>query len=124
MAAQIITFLDRPIDIDGRLARVGASLGIACTGKSGMTASELMRRADLAMYAAKDAGKNCTCVYVPAMDAARDEAAVIARGTSAAVTAEGVESGDEINLLRLAGCSELQGDHFGKPQAAAAIAAA
>lgn len=79
MASQIIAFLDRPIDIDGRLARVGASLGVACTGTAVMTASELMRRADVAMYAAKDAGKNCTCVYAAAMDAARDEAAVIAR---------------------------------------------
>jgi EAL domain-containing protein (putative c-di-GMP-specific phosphodiesterase class I) len=47
--------------------------------------------------------------------------AILARSLSLKITAEGVESEDEANLLRLAGCCNLQGYHFGKPQPADSI---
>jgi len=40
---------------------------------------------------------------------------LIAKGLSAEVTAEGVESEDEVKVLHLAGCTELQGFHFHAP---------
>ena len=76
-ASRIIAFLDLPIDIDGRMARVGASVGIAMSDTSRMMAGELMRQADIAMYAAKAAGKNRYCVFNAAMDLERDETAAI-----------------------------------------------
>jgi EAL domain-containing protein (putative c-di-GMP-specific phosphodiesterase class I) len=49
--------------------------------------------------------------------------AILAQSLSLKVTAEGVESEDEANLLRIAGCCSLQGYHFGRPQAAESITA-
>lgn len=42
---------------------VTVSLGVACFPEHGKDPSELQRNADLAMYQAKAAGKNCTVVY-------------------------------------------------------------
>jgi diguanylate cyclase (GGDEF)-like protein len=78
-ADHVIAFLESPVDINGKLARVGASIGIATAAGPGLTAGELMRRADVAMYAAKGAGKNCYRMFDIAMDVSRDETAAIAR---------------------------------------------
>jgi EAL domain-containing protein (putative c-di-GMP-specific phosphodiesterase class I) len=48
---------------------------------------------------------------------------LVARGLSADVTAEGVESQDEVSILKLAGCTELQGFYFHKPMLASEITA-
>jgi EAL domain-containing protein (putative c-di-GMP-specific phosphodiesterase class I) len=46
---------------------------------------------------------------------------LVARGLSADVTAEGVEDAEQASVLRLAGCSELQGFHYYKPMTAAMV---
>jgi diguanylate cyclase (GGDEF)-like protein len=46
---------------------------------------------------------------------------LVARGLSADVTAEGVEKQEEVAVLKLAGCTELQGFYFHKPMEAARI---
>jgi EAL domain-containing protein (putative c-di-GMP-specific phosphodiesterase class I) len=43
---------------------------------------------------------------------------LVARGLSAEVTAEGIESAEEANVLRLAGCTEFQGYFYHKPMTA------
>jgi diguanylate cyclase (GGDEF)-like protein len=48
---------------------------------------------------------------------------LVARGLSAEVTAEGVESDSEAAVLKLAGCTELQGYYFHKPMSADAVTA-
>ncbi len=50
-------------------ASIATSIGIA-TGGLGDTADELLRNADLAMYAAKDAGGNGYALYMPSMHTA------------------------------------------------------
>jgi diguanylate cyclase (GGDEF)-like protein len=58
IAANIIKGLGHPIDLgDGNQALIGASIGIAFTGPTREPAAALLRRADLAMYAAKQAGR-------------------------------------------------------------------
>ncbi len=58
IAAAIISGVGRPIDLgNGDFAHVGASVGIALTGQVREPAAELLRRADVAMYAAKQAGR-------------------------------------------------------------------
>ncbi|BAS07822.1 uncharacterized signaling protein CC_0091 [Arthrobacter sp. Hiyo4] len=58
IAASIVTCLHVPVTINGRALRPSLSLGLASIGKETMVASELLREADIAMYAAKAAGKN------------------------------------------------------------------
>jgi diguanylate cyclase (GGDEF)-like protein/PAS domain S-box-containing protein len=58
IATAIITGVRSPIHLgEGKMARIGASIGIAQTGQVRESAAELLRRADVAMYAAKQAGR-------------------------------------------------------------------
>jgi diguanylate cyclase (GGDEF)-like protein len=63
IAANIIAGLGKPIALgDGQFAHIGASIGIALTGPVRQPAAELLRRADVAMYAAKQAGRGRACL--------------------------------------------------------------
>ena len=57
LATEIIAALSQPYSIDGQRVVIGASLGIALSPDDGVTSEELMRNVDLALYAAKDAGR-------------------------------------------------------------------
>lgn len=54
-----------------------ASIGITLFGSQDISASELLRRADTAMYQAKAAGRNALCFFDPAMQAAATERAAL-----------------------------------------------
>jgi diguanylate cyclase (GGDEF)-like protein len=54
VAAKIRTVLRRPAVLDGRPLEVGASIGIALFPEHGVDTETLTRRADAAMYAAKE----------------------------------------------------------------------
>lgn len=55
---KIITVVSVPIVIKGREIQVTPSIGVALFPNNGTQITELMRHADLAMYHAKDTGKN------------------------------------------------------------------
>ena len=57
IARQLSTRLAEPVRLTAATVTVGASIGIA-VAEPGITVAELTRRADVAMYAAKAAGKN------------------------------------------------------------------
>ncbi len=57
LAAEIIHALSQPYSIDGQRAIIGASVGIALAPEDGVVSEELIRNADLALYAAKDLGR-------------------------------------------------------------------
>jgi diguanylate cyclase (GGDEF)-like protein len=67
-AEAFIAFLATPIEIDGRFATVGASIGIAHSKGGVTTGVEVMRQADIAMYEAKRSGKNRFVTYAAEMD--------------------------------------------------------
>ena len=71
-ASRLIGMLKHPFDLEGRIASVGASVGIAVRG-GGEDALEMMRRADIAMYKAKTGGKNRHCTFDDSFDAERNE---------------------------------------------------
>ena len=58
IAASLIEQLARPIFIEDMRVVISASIGIALYPKNGVTAEELIRSADNAMYRVKRAGKN------------------------------------------------------------------
>lgn len=66
---RILQTLREPLVLAAKEIGVTASIGIAY-GEAGTDADELLRNADLAMYSAKDAGKNCSRVFAPEMHAA------------------------------------------------------
>jgi diguanylate cyclase (GGDEF)-like protein len=59
-------------DLKGRVLQVGSSIGIATVDRPGIDGSELLRRADAAMYQAKTSGSGVQ-VYDCALDAAARE---------------------------------------------------
>ena len=67
VAQRIVATLNAPFSLEGTLMRPTLSLGVASRGAGAMTSSELLRQADLAMYAAKEAGKNCYLHFQPSM---------------------------------------------------------
>jgi diguanylate cyclase (GGDEF)-like protein/PAS domain S-box-containing protein len=72
IAARIVESLQEPLDIPAANARVAASVGIAFSGADDGV-EELMRNADVAMYAAKSGGKGRYVVFEPSMQHAASE---------------------------------------------------
>jgi diguanylate cyclase (GGDEF)-like protein len=63
----------RPCTVPGAQASVSASIGISMFPDDAADAAALMKHADIAMYAAKQAGKN-TCRFYSSGPAANDPA--------------------------------------------------
>ncbi|MFC9295557.1 putative bifunctional diguanylate cyclase/phosphodiesterase [Streptomyces sp. NPDC057011] len=68
IADRLRTTLSQPYRIAGNEVRVAASIGVAFADP-GITPSDLMRNADLAMYRAKAGGKDRVEMYAPQMQA-------------------------------------------------------
>jgi diguanylate cyclase (GGDEF)-like protein/PAS domain S-box-containing protein len=66
---RMLAALDAPFDLRGRRIFVGGSMGIAVWPEAGETPEDLVHNADLAMYAAKAAGKGTVQVFEPDVDA-------------------------------------------------------
>ena len=67
IAACIVRCLHVPVTISGTVLRPSLSLGLASLGQASVGPSELLRHADIAMYAAKAAGKNRFLRFHPDM---------------------------------------------------------
>ncbi len=72
LAATLLRRLSEPYVIDGRRLTITASIGVA-TASAGTTTDILLRNADIAMYRAKDGGRNQLCRYDPAMATEQQE---------------------------------------------------
>ena len=68
----VIAFFKEPLIIAGRLASVGASMGIAVSPDGSLGSAELLRRADMAMYRAKASRSGRAIFYHPSMDEDRE----------------------------------------------------
>ena len=68
VAKRIFDGLKAPFDVAGHTVHVRASVGVAVADRDGDNASNLMRHADVAMYAAKAAGKDRCVVFAPGME--------------------------------------------------------
>jgi diguanylate cyclase (GGDEF)-like protein len=64
-AQRLSEALEATFSVDGREAKLHASIGIAVTGRHAETAEELIRNADIAMYAAKSDESRRWVVYEP-----------------------------------------------------------
>ena len=74
LATRIVAAMPRPFSVAGRQLRVTASIGVALYPGDGHKSSQLLKRADLAMYRAKERGKNQYVFYSPEFEAAEAEA--------------------------------------------------
>ena len=73
LAQGIIDSLSRPYTINRTMGSIGSSVGIVTSDYDDRKSDDLMRDADLALYAAKAAGKGCFRFFEPEMhEAARE----------------------------------------------------
>lgn len=69
VAQKIIHALLQPFFIEGNEIKIGVSVGVAIYPKDGSTADELIKHADIAMYRAKESGRNTFRYFSDAEDA-------------------------------------------------------
>ena len=69
LAQRIIAAICAPYSISSQNIVIGASIGIAVIDKNCGGAADIMRYADMALYRAKNEGRNRACIYDAAMDA-------------------------------------------------------
>ena len=69
LARAIITDVSQPYKVEGTAVVIGVSIGISFCPQDGVTAEELIRNADLALYAAKGDGRGIHRFYSPEMHA-------------------------------------------------------
>ncbi|TMO56870.1 putative bifunctional diguanylate cyclase/phosphodiesterase [Pseudoalteromonas aurantia] len=67
-AQRILTLVNQPVIIEKRCMHVTGSIGIALHPLNGQTVEDLMRYADIAMYRAKQLGKNKACLFEDNME--------------------------------------------------------
>ncbi len=68
IAQKIIEFVGQPIDLNGHKVSVGASIGIALYPEDASNSDELLKNADVAMYHAKQIGRNTFQFFTPRMN--------------------------------------------------------
>jgi diguanylate cyclase len=69
IAGRIISTVCAPYLISGHNIIIGASIGIAVLDRRARDAADILRYADMALYRAKNEGRNRACIYDAAMDA-------------------------------------------------------
>ncbi|MDT9598185.1 putative bifunctional diguanylate cyclase/phosphodiesterase [Sphingosinicella rhizophila] len=70
MCGRVIKALREPFLLNGREARIGVSIGAILAAETQTTAADLLRKADITMYRAKAAGRDCFRFFSDEMDAA------------------------------------------------------
>ena len=65
VASRILDAMREPIFVAGQECFVTASVGIALFPRDALNLADLMRNSDVAMYAAKTAGRNAAAIYTP-----------------------------------------------------------
>ena len=73
LADSLRELLVAPMSLDGQRLQVTPSIGVALIPDHGATPADLLKRADIALYRAKDSGRNTTQVFHTTMQTAASE---------------------------------------------------
>ncbi|MFE1601136.1 putative bifunctional diguanylate cyclase/phosphodiesterase [Methylobacterium sp. ID0610] len=108
---RVIAALTRPFTIGGHEVCVGASVGIALAPGDAGDPDMLLRKADMALYAAKAAGRRTARAFEPAMEAEIQARRALERDLRAAFAASGLQvhyqPQRESRDLGIVGCEAL-----------------
>ena len=88
IAERVRSTLDEPVSVGGREHRISMSVGIAMAATGELDADDLLRQADMAMYRAKDAGRNTVRVHSVEMDQELATAELIREALGVALAVE------------------------------------
>ena len=90
LGERLIRFFTKPIDVGGRIISVGGSVGIALLDHAGISAEEALRRGDVALYQARQEGRNRVCMFDDSLDARRRKRIEIAGDLRRALVIDGL----------------------------------
>jgi diguanylate cyclase (GGDEF)-like protein len=90
VAERLIEKLRAPYAIMGHTLVIGASVGIALIDHRSGEAADIMRRADVALYRAKNEGRNRACIYDADMDADLRERKALENDLRTAIAEDGL----------------------------------
>ena len=79
LCRKLLHVVAQPYELTNNTARISVSAGVTFYPRDGYDGIELLKHADLAMYAAKDKGRNQYCVFEPAMEAAAQSRRLLLR---------------------------------------------
>lgn len=85
LCTDILDAVSQPFDIDGQNVFIGISIGISTFPQHGNESSELVRKADVALYHAKASGRGRYAIFGAHMDALVRERAEIERDLRTAI---------------------------------------
>lgn len=85
LARKILTVVRSPVHLGTERITVSASIGIAAYPENGIDRHQLMRAADIAMYSAKQAGRNCYRYYTQEMAELSNERLLMEQGLRRAI---------------------------------------
>jgi diguanylate cyclase (GGDEF)-like protein len=69
LARRMSKLIAEPFELLGHRVEIGTSIGIALSPQHGLIQEQLLKKADLALYRSKSAGRNCYTIYDQAMSA-------------------------------------------------------
>ena len=69
VCTKLLETLSRPFNVDGHVLSLSASIGVSMFPEDGEDFDTLMKKADMAMYSAKDAGRNTFRFFAERMNA-------------------------------------------------------
>lgn len=90
-AEAIVAALRRPFAIHAQDVKIGASIGVACAPRDSNDAEEILNFADMAMYAAKQAGRGRVATFDPKVRGMAIERAAIEKDLRQALDEDGLD---------------------------------
>jgi diguanylate cyclase (GGDEF)-like protein len=90
LGERLARFFAKPFDVGGRIIPVSANVGIAFADDAGVSAHELLRRGEVAMYQARQEGRNRVCVFDGSIDVLRRKRLEISGELRRALAVEGL----------------------------------
>lgn len=91
LAERLVMSLSEPYNLEGQKVQIGACVGVALASESRIGGELLLKQADLAMYAAKSAGRGMYCIFEADMQRSAEEHRVLELGLRAALVNDGFE---------------------------------
>ncbi|MFA6809176.1 MAG: EAL domain-containing protein, partial [Eubacteriales bacterium] len=67
IANKLVEIFKKPVIVENKFFNITASIGVVLFPEQGITVEELLKKADMAMYRAKEKGKNCYQIFDDSM---------------------------------------------------------
>jgi diguanylate cyclase (GGDEF)-like protein/PAS domain S-box-containing protein len=121
LAERLLAAMRTPVLLGDQEVTVSMSIGVAITGAREYTSGELLRDADVALYAAKGAGKGRFEVFEDGMYKRVRKNLEVPETVLLQTLAEGIEASRQATVLDDMGCELGQGFILGRPVVGAAF---